>query len=207
MKLYHSPGACSLAVHIALREAGQPFELNKVDLATHRLADGSDYHAINPRGYVPLLELDDASRHTEVAALLQYVGDLDRTHALLPQAAPDTTLDRLAVVEWLGFVATELHKVFSPWLWHAETADSTKQASRDKLALRFAELDRHFAQRQWLALNRFTVADAYAFTILNWANFLRLDLKPYPNLRAYLARVAERPAVKAALVAEGLAQS
>jgi glutathione S-transferase len=207
MKLYHSPGACSLAVHIALREAGLSFDLHKVDLATHRLADGSDYHAINPRGYVPLLELDDASRHTEVAALLQYVGDLDGTHPLLPEATPRTSLDRLAVIEWLGFVATELHKVFSPWLWHAETADSTKQACRDKLALRFAELDRHFAQQQWLALNRFSVADAYVFTILHWANFLRLDLKPYPHLRAYLARVAERPAVKAALIAEGLAKS
>jgi glutathione S-transferase len=206
MKLYHSPGACSLAVHIALREAGQPFDLHKVDLATHRLADGSDYRAINPRGYVPLLELDDASRHTEVAALLQYVADSEPSHALLPEAGPALRLDRLAVLEWVGFVATELHKVFSPWLWRAETADSTRQACRDKLALRFAELDRHLAQRQWLALDRFTIADAYAFTIVNWANFLHIDLKPYPNLRAYLARVAQRPAVRAALVAEGLAK-
>lgn len=202
MKLYHAPGACSLAVHIALREAGRSFDLHKVDLATHRLADGSDYHAINPRGYVPLLELDNGARHTEAAALLQYVGDLDASRALLPAAE----LDRLAVVEWLGFVATELHKVFSPWLWHAETADSTKQACRDKLALRFAELDRRLARSQWLALDRFTVADAYAFTIISWAPMLRVDLKPYPNLIAYLARVAERPAVKAALVAEGLAK-
>jgi glutathione S-transferase len=202
MKLYHSPGACSLAVHIALREAGQSFDLHKVDLATHRLADGSDYRAINPRGYVPLLELDNGARHTEAAVLLQYVGDLDASRALLPSGG----VDRLAVVEWLGFVASELHKVFSPWLWDAETADSTKQACRDKLALRFAELDRRLASSQWLALDRFTVADAYAFTIISWAPMLRVDLKPYPNLIAYLARVAERPAVKAALVAEGLAK-
>lgn len=111
------------------------------------------------------------------------------------------------VVEWLGFVATELHKVFSPWLWHAETADSTKQACRAKLALCFAELDARLARRDWLALDRFTVADAYAFTIIRWAPMLRIELKPNPNLLAYLARVAERPAVKAALVAEGLAKS
>ena len=200
MKLYHAPGACSLSVHIALREAGQSFDLHRVDLATHRLADGSDYHTINARGYVPLLEFDDGARHTEAAALLQYVGDLDASRALLPAGGPD----RLAVVEWLAFVATELHKVFSPWLWHAETADSTKQACREKLALRFAELDQRLARSQWLALDRFTVADAYAFTIINSAPMLRFDLKPYPNLIAYLARVAERPAVRAALVAEGL---
>jgi glutathione S-transferase len=202
MKLYHAPGACSLAVHIALREAGIAFEAHKVNLATHRLADGSDYHAINPRGYVPLLELDDGSRHTEAAALLQYVGDLDPSHRLLPPGG----LDRLAVVEQLAFVATELHKVFSPWLWHAETADSTKQAVRNRLTQRFVELDRHFTSHDWLALDRFTVADAYAFTIVNWANFLQLDLKPTPALRAYLERVAARPAVRAALAAEGLNQ-
>ena len=200
MKLYHSPGACSLAVHIALREAGQAFDLHKVNLATHRLADGSDYRAINPRGYVPLLELDDGSRHTEAAALLQYVGDLEPTRRLLPAGGRE----RLAVVEKLAFVATELHKVFSPWLWHADTAETTKQAARDKLALRFAELDRHFADHEWLALERFTVADAYAFTIVNWANFLHIDLLSTSNLRAYLERVAARPAVQAALAAEGL---
>lgn len=202
MKLYHAPGACSLAVHIALREAGLAVDLHKVDLATHRLADGSDYRAINPRGYVPLLELDDGSRHTEVAALLQYIGDLDLTRALLPAAGPD----RLAVIEWLGFVATELHKTFSPWLWDAETADSTRAAVRARLGLRFAELDQRLATREWLALDRFTVADAYAFTIVDWSNFLKIDLKPYPSLAAYLQRVAARPAVKAALVAEGLAK-
>ena len=200
MKLYHSPGACSLAVHIALREAGLPFDLQRVNLATHRLADGNDYHANNPRGYVPLLELEDGARHTEDAALLQYVGDLDASRRLLPAGGRE----RLAVVEQLTFVATELHKVFSPWLWHAETAEATTQAVRDKLALRFAELDRHFAAHDWLALERFTVADAYAFTIVNWANFLHIDLQPTPHLAAYLDRVAARPAVQAALAAEGL---
>lgn len=201
MKLYHAPGACSLAVHIALREAGLAFDLVKVDLATHRLADGRDYHEISPRGYVPLLEFDDGSRHTEVAALLQYVADQDPAHALI--GAPRSAR-RLEVTTWLAFVATELHKAFSPWLWHKETADSTRQAVRDKLAARFAELDRHLATREYLA-GEFSVADAYAFTIVNWSNFLGLPLSDVPHLRAYLGRVSARPAVQAALKAEGLA--
>ncbi|MBX3619902.1 MAG: glutathione transferase GstA [Rhizobacter sp.] len=201
MKLYHAPGACSLAVHIALREAGLAFDLVKVDLATHTLADGRDYREISPRGYVPLLEFDDGSRHTEAAALLQYVADQDPAQPLI--GAPRSAR-RLDVTTWLAFVATELHKAFSPWLWHKETADSTRQAVRDKLAARFAELDHHLATREYLA-GEFSVADAYAFTILNWSNFLGLPLSDVPHLRAYLGRVSARPAVQAALKAEGLA--
>jgi len=200
MKLYYSPAACSLAVHIALRETGTPFDAVKVDLVTHRLADGSDYHAISPRGYVPLLEFDDGSRHTEAASLLQYVADLDPSHALI--GAPRSAR-RLAVVEWLTFISSELHKVFSPWLWHKETADSTKAAVREKLATRFAELDARFKTNEYLA-GEFSVADAYAFTIINWANLLAVPLKAYPNLQAYLARISARPRVQDALRAEGL---
>ena len=200
MKLYHAPGACSLAVHIALREVGATFDAIPVDLATHTLAGGGNYFDISPRGYVPLLELDDGSRHTEVAALLQYVADLDASHALI--GAPGSAR-RLAVVEWLSFVATELHKTFSPWLWHKETADSTRQAVKEKLATRFAELDALLGKQDFLA-GGYSVADAYAFTIINWANFLALPLKPYPNLQAYLKRVSSRPAAQAALQAEGL---
>jgi len=200
MKLYYSPAACSLAVHIALRETGTPFDAVKVDLVKHQLADGSDYHAISPRGYVPLLEFDDGSRHTEAASLLQYVADLDPSQALI--GAPRSAR-RLAVVEWLTFVSSELHKVFSPWLWHKETADSTKTAVREKLATRFAELDAHFKTNEYLA-GEFSVADAYAFTIINWANLLAVPLKAYPNLQAYLARISARPRVQDALRAEGL---
>jgi glutathione S-transferase len=200
MKLYFAPGACSLAVHIALREAGVDFDLAKVDLATHRLADGSDYRQISPRGYVPLLQFDDGSRHTEAAALLQYVADQDPSLGLIGAVGSPR---RLEVVEWLTFVSTEMHKVFSPWLWHKETAESTRAAVKEKLADRFAELDRHFADHDFLT-GAFSVADAYAFTILNWTNFLGLSLKPYPNLQAYLARVAARPQVQQALRAEGL---
>jgi glutathione S-transferase len=204
MKLYHAPGACSLAVHIALREAGLPFELAKVDLATHRLADGSDYRRIQPRGYVPLLELPDGSRHSEAAALLQYVAELDPAGKLLPPAG---TRARFETLQWVAFVATELHKTFSPWLWHKETAESTRKAVKDKLAQRFAELDTLLQTRRHLAGDAFTIADAYGFTIVNWANFLAIDLGPYPALRAWMARVAQRPQVHAALVAEGLVKT
>ncbi len=203
MKLYYSPGACSLAPHIAAREAGFDLELIQVDLATHRLEDGRDYFAVNPRGYVPLLQLEDGSRHTEVAALLQYLGERAHGSGLMPAAG---TAQRLDVLEWLAFVSGELHKVFSPWLWHKETADSTRRDCKDKLALRFAELDRLLARRPFLAGDSFTVADAYCFAIASWAPMLGMSLAAYPQLEAYLARVAARPAVQAALQAEGLAK-
>lgn len=200
MKLYYAPGACSLAVHIALREIGADFDSVAVDLARHVTADGADYYGISPRGYVPLLQLGDGSRHTEVASLLQHVADLDPTQALIGTAGSSR---RLMVIEWLSFVSTELHKAFSPWLWHKETADSTRRAVEDKLAERFGELDRLLAGQDWLA-GDFSVADAYAFTIVNWANFLAIPLTPHPNLRAYLERVSKRPRVQDTLVAEGL---
>jgi glutathione S-transferase len=203
MKLYYAPGACSLAVHIALREAGLPATLVKVDLATHRTEDGGDYLQINPRGYVPLLEPDDGGRHTEAAALLQYVAELAPAKPLLPASG----LPRLQVLGWLTFVSSELHKVFSPWLWHKETADSTRKAVKDKLALRFAELDRLFERQDYLAGPEFSVADAYCFTIVSWAPMLGMSLKAYPKLSAYLERVAARPAVQEALRAEGLVKA
>jgi len=202
MKLYYAPGACSLAVHIALREIGATFEGVAVDLARHTTADGANFHDISPRGYVPLLQLDDGTRHTEVAALLQYVADLDGTQALIGATG---SARRLAVIEWLTFVSTELHKVFSPWLWHKETAESTRQAVKAKLATRFAELDALLAKQDYLA-GEFSVADAYAFTIVNWAKVLALPLTPYPHLAAFLSRVSSRPRVRDALRAEGLSK-
>jgi glutathione S-transferase len=202
MKLYYSPGACSLAVHIALRETGAKFDLVKVDLATHRLDDGGDYFQVSPRGYVPLLELADGSRHTEVAALLQHVAESAAPAHLLGETG---SRRRFEILQWLTFVSTELHRTFSPWLWHKDTAESTRAVVKDKLAARFAELDRHLAGREYLA-GDFSVADAYCFTIVNWANLLALPLKSYPNLQAYLTRVASRPRVSEALAAEGLAR-
>jgi len=200
MKLYYSPGACSLAPHIVARETGIAIDLVKVDLAAHRTEKGQDYLAINPRGYVPALEID-GELHTEVVALVQYLAEQAPQSNLLPPAG---TMDRFRVNQWLAFVSSELHKTFSPWLWHAETAESTRQAAREKIATRFAELDRHLAARPYLTGETFMVADAYAFTIVNWANFLEIDLKPYQNLSAFMARVAARPKVREALEAERL---
>jgi glutathione S-transferase len=195
MKLYYSPAYCSLAVHIALREAGVPFDLSRVDTTS------PDFRAVNPRGYVPVLELPDGSRHTEVAALLQYVGDLAPATNLMPPAG---TRERFEVLQWLTFVSSELHKVFSPWLFHKETADSTRKAVKEKLAARFAELDAHFASKPWLLGDTFTVADAYAFAILNWTPMVGLSFAKFPALAAYVERVRARPHVRAALQAEGL---
>jgi glutathione S-transferase len=200
MKLYYSPGACSLAVHIALRELSLPFEAVAVDLVNHQLQNGTNYYDISPRGYVPVLELDNGARHSEASALLQYVADQDPEQVLIGRVGSER---RLAVTEALTFVSTELHKVFSPWLWHKETADSTGTAVREKLAARFAELDKLFAQQDFI-VGEYSVADAYAFAILNWVNFLSIPITSYPNLKAYLRRVASRPAVQAALRAEGL---
>lgn len=202
MKLYYAPAACSLAVHIALREAGLSFETVRVDLATHRTEDGADYFAVSPRGYVPLIEFDDGARRTEAAALLQWVADQEPTRALIGEPGSPRRLD---VVGWLSFVATELHKVFSPWLWHRETADSTRQAVRERLKARFVELDALLAERDFLA-GTYSVADAYAYTIVRWAPMLGLSLAAYPHLTAYLARVQARPHVQEALRAEGLAR-
>ncbi len=201
MKLYYAPAYCSQAVHIALLEAGIAAELVQVDTVAGRTADGADWRAIHPRGYVPLLELDDGSRHSEVAALLQYVGDLAPASGLMPAFG---SRERFLVTQWLAFVSSELHKVFSPWLFHKETADSTRKAVREKLAQRFADLEQHLAGRAWLVGEGFTVADAYCFTILSWAPMVGISLQPWPQLAAYLARVKARPAVQAALRAEGL---
>lgn len=200
MKLYYAPGACSLAVHIALRETGATFEGVAVDLAKHTLADGADYREISPRGYVPLLQLDDGSRHTEAASLLQYIADLDPARAFIGDTG---SARRLAVVGWLTFVSSELHKVFGPWLWHKETAESTRLAVKDRLAGRFAELDELLSEQDFLT-GEYSVADAYAFAIINWANVLGLPLTPYPHLKSYLDRVSVRPRVQEALRAEGL---
>jgi glutathione S-transferase len=201
MKLYYAPAYCSQAVHIALREAGFAADLVQVDTAAARTTDGRDYRALNPRSYVPMLELDDGSRHTEVAALLQHVGDLAPASGLMPAAG---SRERFEVLQWLTFISSELHKGFSPWLFHKETADSTRKAVKDKLKLRFADLESRLAGRQWLVGERFTVADAYGFTIMSWAAMVGMSLAAYPNVVAWLDRVRARPQVRAALQAEGL---
>ena len=199
MKLYYSPGACSLAPHIALSESGLPYTTKRVDLKTHTLVDGTDYYTINPKGYVPLLELDDGARLTEIAAIVQYIADR-KPGTLAPAYG---TMERYRLMEWLNFIATELHKQFGP-LWYPTTPEATREAQITKLKSRFELIAKMLATQPYLMGDKFTVADAYLFTILNWAPMLKVDLTPWPALVAFQARVAARPAVHAALVAEGL---
>lgn len=199
MKLYYSPSACSMAPHIVLRELGLPFEAVQVDIKTHRLADGADYYQINPKGYVPALQLEDGSLLTEDAAILQYLGD--RKPGLL--AAPGS-MERYRTIEWLTFISSELHKGFSP-LFNGDMPEAAKKIFLDKLKNRFALLDKHLASHEFLMGKQFTVADAYAFTILNWKNFLNVDLSPWKNVGAYMNRMTARPKVRETIHAEKLA--
>jgi glutathione S-transferase len=197
MKLYYSPGACSFAPHIALREAKIAFEPVKVDLRKHTLQDGTDYYTINPKGYVPLLELDDGTRMTEVAVILQYIAD--RNPGTLAPAFG--SLERYRLMEWLNFVATEIHKQFNP-LWYPDTPEATKETQRARLAKRFDYLSEILAKQPYLMGDKFSVADAYLHTILNWSGILKVDLSPWPVLVDYQKQIAERPAVAEARTAE-----
>lgn len=200
MKLYFSPGACSLSPHIALREAGLDFELVKVDLGTHRLDDGSDFFAVNPKGYVPVLELDNGTRLTEGPAIVQYVADQAPATQLAPVAG---TLERYQLMAWLNFISTEVHKTFSP-LFNPQVSEETKSWARGMLERRFNPLVEQLSSRQFLMGASFNVADGYLFTVLNWTKWTGIDLEKWPVLSAYVARIAARPAVQLALRAEGL---
>ena len=201
MKLYYSPGACSLAAHIVAREAGVPLDLTKVDLGSHKLEDGSNYYDVNPRGYVPALRLKDGEPVlTEANIVVQYLADQKPEAGLMPKAG---STERYRAQQWLAFIATELHKNFS-WLFNKDTPDATKTAVKDKLDMRLAELDGHLKSNDYILGKSFSAADAYAFTIINWVNFLGMNLKKFPNLQTFMDRVAARPKVQEALKAEGL---
>ena len=199
MKLYYAPGACSLAPHIALAEAGLPADIVRVDLKSHTLPDGTDYHAVNPKGYVPVLELDDGTKFTEVAVLLQIIADR-KPGALAPEVA---TMERYRLNEWLNFIATEIHKGYGP-LWHPELGEPAVAAATTTLKKRYAIVEAQLGKTPYLAGSDFTIADAYLFTVTNWSNFLKLDLSGFPKLQDFLKRVAARPGVLAAMKAEGL---
>ena len=200
MKLYYSPGACSLSPHIALHEAGLTFEAIPAPTKTHKLPDGSDYYAINPLGYVPYLVLDDGRTLHEGPAIVQYIADQAPAKNLAPA---NGTYERYKLQEWLNFIGTELHKTFSP-LFSPDTPAETKASSTTKLQGRLTWLDSELAGKQYLTGDTFTVADGYLFTVTNWCQYVGLDLSPYANLAALRARVAARPAVVAAMKAEGL---
>ncbi len=200
MKLYYAPGACSLAPHIVAREAGLRLDLEKVDLKTGKTESGVAFSEINPKGYVPALALDSGEVLTEVSALVQYLADQAPQAGLVPGAG---TNERYRLLEWLGFISTEIHKGFGP-LWKPQTPEAAKDMAKENLAKRFAYLDRHLARGPYLLGERFTVADAYLFTVASWTKLHGIDLKPYPSLQAFLDRVGARPKVRDALLAEGL---
>jgi len=201
MKLYYSPGACSLSPHIVLHESGLPFDAVKAPTKTHKLPDGTDYYTINPLGYVPLLELDDGTRLTEGPAIVQYIADRVPERKLAP---PYGTIARYRLMSWLTFVGTELHKsIFSP-LFNPATPEAYKTMLHERLGGRLAWVNAQLEGRTWLLGDEFSVADAYLFVVTNWAKPMNVDLTPYPHLVAWRTRVAARPAVQAALKAEGL---
>lgn len=198
MKLYYSPGACSLSPHIVLREAGLAFEPVLAPTKTHQLPDGTDYYTINPLGYVPLLELDDGTRLREGPAIVQYIADQVPTKNLAPA---NGTLPRYRLQEWLTFIGTEIHKGFSP-LFNPNMPEEAKKISRDRLASRLQWLDGELADKPYLLGENFSVADAYLFTVLRWTKPMAIDLAGCPRLVAYMERVGARPAVQEALQAE-----
>jgi glutathione S-transferase len=202
MKLYYFPGACSIAPHIVAREAGIALELEKVDLGSKRTAGGEDYLAVNPKGYVPALRLDDGAVLTEVSALVQYLADLAPGAGLI---APAGSMERYRVLEWIGYIATEIHKGFGP-LWNAKLAPEARAAAVAALAHRLDLVERTLAKQPFLTGERFTVADAYLFAVASWAPWVKLDMAPWPKLRDFVARVGARPKVQEALVAEGLVE-
>jgi glutathione S-transferase len=200
MKLYYSPGACSLSPHIALHESGLAFEAIAAPTKTHKLLDGTDFYTINPLGYVPYLILDDGRALHEGPAIVQYIAD----QAAASQLAPaNGTYERYKLQEWLTFIGTEIHKTFSP-LFSPGTPAETKASSLEKLQSRLKWVDGELEGKQHLMGDTFTVADGYLFTVTNWAKHVGLDLTPYANLLAYRERVGTRPSVIAAMKAEGL---
>lgn len=201
MKLFSKAGACSLSPHIVLRECDLDFTQVYVDLAKKVTERGEDYLQINPKGQVPALELDDGTLLTEGTAIVQYLADLKPDRQLL---APAGSLTRYHTLEWLSYISTELHKGFSP-LFRPDTPEEFKVKQREQLLTKFRYVDNALRDKQWLLGARFTVADAYLFVVTRWAKAVKLDLSALEALAAWQARVAERPAVIAALKAEGLA--
>ena len=200
MKLYYSPGACSLSPHIALQEAGLAYTPVLVSTKSHKLQDGTDYYTINALGYVPVLELDNGERLREGPAIVQYIADQVPDKQLAPA---NGTLARYRLQEWLTFIGTELHKGFSP-LFNPATPEEYKPVVRERLLQRLQWVDSQLAGKQYLMGDQFTVADGYLFTVTNWTQPTNLDISGLANLAAYRERVGARPAVQAAMKAEGL---
>ncbi len=200
MQLYFAPGACSLASHITLREAGLPFDLKRTDTKTKQVEDGSDFYAVNSKGAVPALRLDNGQILTEGPAILQYLADQKPESGLAPKAG---TLERYRLQEWLNFITSEIHKSFSP-LFNPTADPKVKEYTTQNLEKRFDWVNQQLAGKQYLTGDTFTIADAYLFVVTNWSNFVGIDLGRWPALKDFQARVAARPKVQEAMAAEGL---
>ncbi len=198
MKLYFSTMACSLSPHIVAREAGIPLELERVDLRTKKLPGGGDFAEINPKGYVPALRLDNGELLTEGPAIVQYLADQRPDAKLVPAAG---TIERYRMQETLGFINSELHKTYSP-LFNPKTSPEQRADQEAYLRKRYALIEKRLAGQSYLFGEQFTIADAYLFTVTNWAAMVKIDLADFPNLVAFQARVGARPAVQAAIAAE-----
>ena len=203
MKLYYIPGACSLSPHIVLREAGLPFELELVDIESKITAGGKDYYTVTPKGYVPALVLDNGQALTEGPAIVQYLADLVPEKRLAPPAG---SMERYRLMEWLNYIASELHKSIGIFFMPGATEDC-KNLARANLVNRLDFVERHLSKNVYLMGSDFSVADAYLFTIASWSRHINLDVAGWPALKAYHAHVAARPAVVAAMQAEGLVKS
>ena len=199
-QLYYAPAACALATHIVLLELGEAPKLTKVSTKSKKMEDGGDYLSVTPKGYVPAVRLSSGEVLTENAAILQYLADT-KPDAVAPSAG---TLERFRVNEWLTYNTSEIHKTFSP-LFNPATPDDQKQSLKEKLAARFDFVEKHLSDgRAYLTGDKFTIADAYLFVVVNWSNYVGIDLKPWVNLSAFQARVQARPSTQAAMKAEGL---
>jgi glutathione S-transferase len=200
MRLYYAPGACSLSPHIVSRELGIPVDLQKVSTKDKTMEGGGDYWKVNPKGYVPALELDNGQVLTEGPAIVQYLADQKPDAGLAPKPG---SFDRYKLQEWLNFITSEIHKGFSP-LFRPNTPDEYKKIAKENLATRFDWLDKQLAGKDYLMGKQFSIADPYLFTVLNWSNPTKIDMSRWPNLQAYMARVGSRPKVQEAMKAEGL---
>jgi glutathione S-transferase len=200
MKLFYSPGACSLSPHIVARELGLDIKIERMDGKTHTYDGGKDYYAVNPKGSVPALQLDNGELLTEGAVIVQYLADQKPESGLAPRYG---TMERYRLQEWLNFIATDLHKQLSP-LYNPKVNDEGKAALKDRFVQRVGVVAKRLEGQPWLMGQTYTVADAYLFTILRWTKRFEIDLKQWPAVDAFMGRMMERPAVKAALAAEGL---
>jgi glutathione S-transferase len=205
MLLYFKPGACSLSSRIVLTELGLPFEAVKVDTDAGTTEDGSDYRAVNPKGYVPALEIAPGTVITENPAILQYLADQVPQAGLAPMTGK---IERIRLQEWLSFTSSELHKAFSPWFSGRPLNGEEKSRAEANLDRRIGDVEQGLSDdRPFILGETFTVADAYLFVVLSWSGFIGVDLARWPKVAAYTTRIAARPAVRAALAAEGLLQS